>query len=257
MDELNLSTVNAEPEANVEPQNNEAVTEESVQTNNAEVVEPQQTNELQQKTTQSPEENAKYASIRREAEAKARDKVIADMGMEWNGQPITTYDQYVKAKAESDQYQLEQKLRSEYESKGLPEDVVEELVESKKFREQLISEQKAKEQQIQQQKDLQDFITEFPDVKPDDIPAEVWQANAQGIPLKYAYSAHALKLAKEAEAKAKANAENAKGSMGSVTGDGVANETDFISYNAYEKNKTNQSWVNKNFDKIMKSRTKW
>lgn len=253
MDEENLSTVNAAPEVNVEPQN-DVVVEESVQTNNAEVVEPQQTTEPQQK--QSAEENAKYASIRREAEAKARDKTIAEMGMEWNGEPITTYDQYIKAKAESEQYAKEQQIRAEYEAKGVPEELLEELIESKRDRE----ERKAKEakavEQEKQQRDLQEFITAFPDVKPDDIPTEVWQANANGIPLRYAYADHALKLARETETKAKANAENAKGSMGSVSGDG-ATETEFITKEAFEAKKGDRSWVIKNLSKITTSRAKW
>lgn len=215
---------------------------------NGEVATPQK----EEKPAQSAEENAVYAKIRREAEqkayAKAQDELIAKMyGESHNIHTVAEYEAAIR----------EQEIRQQYENKDLPEDVINEIVESKKFRENYDAEQKAKEQQAQKQKDLQDFITAFPDVKPDDIPVEVWQANANGIPLRYAYADHALQLARKADAIAKANAENAKSSTGSVSGDGAAIEPDFISYEAYEKNKNNQSWVNKNFDKIMKSRAKW
>lgn len=65
---------------------------------NEEVAEPQE------KQVQTPEQNAIFAKIRRESEARvreaelrARDNMIAEMGMEWNGQPIRNYDDYQRA----------------------------------------------------------------------------------------------------------------------------------------------------------------
>lgn len=49
---------------------------------------------------QSPEDNAKFAAIRRETEQKAMDKVVSEMGMEWNGKPIKTYAEYQSALTE-------------------------------------------------------------------------------------------------------------------------------------------------------------
>ena len=166
---------------------------------------------------------------------------------------IKTYAEYQEALAKQEQ---EQKL-AELLEQNIPEEYATEMLENRKFREQFEAEQKTKQQQQQQQADMKDFISAFPDVKADEIPAEVWKANANGIPLRYAYAEHALKQTREAEAKAKANAENAKGSMGNVSGDGVANDSDFVTFDSYEKNKSNQSWVNKNFNKIMSSRPKW
>lgn len=207
------------------------------------------------KPVQSAEENAKFAEVRRkaaeEAKIKARDEVIAEMYGASHG--INTYAEYQEVLAKQEQ----EKRLSELLEQNIPEEYAKEMIENRKFREQFESEQKAKQQQAQQQTDLQDFITAFPDVKAEEIPTEVWQSNAKGIPLRYAYAEHALKLARVAEAKIKANAENAKGSMGSVVGDGVANENDFVSYDTYEKNRADKSWINKNFDKIIKSRTKW
>ena len=258
MDELNLSSVNAESAVNVEPQAENTSTEtinETVQTNNAEAVEPQQAQK------QSQEENAKYAQIRRDYESKlkaeterarqeARDEYIASQGYEWNGKQIKTEAEYNQALKEKEIYDT-------YQSQGLPEDVIQKLAKVDQIESRWQAEEKARQQKEQRDADMMDFIKEFPDVKADDIPVEVWQANEKGIPLSYAYAKHALMIAKKAEEIAKANAENAKRSTGSVNGDGVANDSDFISYDAYEKNKSNQSWVNKNFDKIMNSRAKW
>lgn len=214
------------------------------------------TNDSQEETkpVQSAEENARFAEVRRkaaeEARAKAKDELISEM---YGDQGIHTYSEY---QAALEKQQQEQKL-AEMVEKNIPEEYAKEILENRKFREQFETEQKAIQQQKQQQVEYQDFINAFPDAKPDEIPTEVWQINAAGVPLRYAYAEYALKLTREAEAKAKANADNAKGSMGNVSGDGVANDSDFISYDTYDKNRSNQSWVNKNFDRIMKSRAKW
>lgn len=258
--EENLN-LNEGQESVVDSQNNEPV-----QANNVEPAEPQQANE--QKPSQSPEENAKYAQIRREYEGRlraeterakqeARDEYIASQGYEWNGKQI-------KTEAEYNQAVREKQIYDKYQAQGLPEDVIQQLAKvdqlEKNWQESKQAEQQREEterKKAQQHADLQDFIKTFPDVKAEDIPVEVWQANANGVPLRYAYAEHAYRQTMVAEQKARANANNASGSMGSISGDGAANDSDFISYETYEKNRGNQTWVNKNFDKIMKSRDKW
>lgn len=64
------------------------------------------------KPTQTPEQNAQFATIRRESEQRAKDTVIAEMGYEWNGQPITTYAQYQNALNE-------QRLQQEAQTRGI------------------------------------------------------------------------------------------------------------------------------------------
>ena len=61
-------------------------------------------------------------------------------------------------------------------------------------------------------------------------------------------------LRKTVEAK-EANQKNAETSTGSVKGEKPTG--DFISYEAFEKNKADQSWIKKNFSKIVESRAKW
>ena len=79
---------------------------------NEEVADPQE------RQVQTPEQNAIFAKMRREnearvreAEVRARDNMIAEMGMEWNGSPITNYAEYQRAVEEK-------KLMEEAEQRG-------------------------------------------------------------------------------------------------------------------------------------------
>lgn len=102
MDEMNNNVY----EEVVIPQNEENFdTSQEVETmdqsENVEVAESGNNEEVAEtqinKPIQSTEDNARFAKIRREAEQRARDSVISEMGMEWNGQPITNYQQYQQA----------------------------------------------------------------------------------------------------------------------------------------------------------------
>lgn len=88
MEELNTS-VNTQEVAEPVNENIEQNTE-PVEANNAEVAEPQQ----ESKPVQTAEENAKFAAIRRQAEQKAMDKVIAEI---YGSQGIHTYADYQEA----------------------------------------------------------------------------------------------------------------------------------------------------------------
>lgn len=250
MDEQNLN-LNEGHEDVVDSQNGQA--EQSVMTVNADNADVT-TGKQEGKQVQSAEENARFAEVRRkteaEAKAKARDELIAEMYGKTHG--INTYAEYQQALAKQEE---EQRL-SELLNEGISEKFATELIENRKFREQYEAEQRSKQQQAQQQADLQDFISAFPSVKAEEIPTEVWQANAKGVPLRYAYAEHALKLARDAEAKLKANADNAKGSMGSVSTNGNP-ETDYISKETFESKKGDRGWVIKNLSKINSSRAKW
>lgn len=105
MEEIIESTVNAEPAEVVAPINEQSTNNES-----SEVVDTQVDN----KPTQSAEENAKYAAIRREAEqkayAKAQDDMIATMYGKSHGiYTKADYDKAVKA----------QQQKEEAEAKGI------------------------------------------------------------------------------------------------------------------------------------------
>lgn len=84
---------------------------------NEEVAEPQNVEETvdnveENSTTQSPEENSRFAKLRREAESRGMDRVIQEMQLEWNGKPITTYADYRRALRE-------QSLMQEAEKQGI------------------------------------------------------------------------------------------------------------------------------------------
>jgi hypothetical protein len=249
MDEENLNLNEGQEDA-VDSQTEQV--DSTVETVNADNADATTGKQEETKPVQSPEENAKFAEVRRkteaEAKAKARDELIAEMYGKSHG--IHTYAEYQEALAKQEE---EQKL-SEMLKKYIPEEYAKEMIENRKFREQFESEQKAKQQQEQKQADMIDFIKEFPNVKPDDIPVEVWQANERGIPLRYVYAEHAYKQAMKAEEIAKANAENAKSSTGSISGDGVANDGYFTKE---QVSKMTSAEIARNYEKICESTGKW
>lgn len=254
------SQVNAGQEQVVDAQISE-VSEQPVQSVTEEVANPQQ-----EKPVQSKEENAKFAEVRRRAEAEARDKTIADMGMVWNGKPITTYDQYVKAKAEAEEEQRRQSLQD----RGIDPNVVDEYVNSNptvKKAKELLEQQEAQQKKNNEYMEFLEYFRNENDrefnVSTDVIPPEVWELNAKGKSLADAFAYHTNKQLKaklaEYEAKMKAqetNAKNAASSPGSVTGNGKADDG-FISKETFDSNKNDQRWVMKNLSKISESRLKW
>ena len=180
-----------------------------------------------------------------ELKQKARDEWIAEQGYVWNGKPITTEAEYKQALYEK-----------ELQEKGQDPSLIKKLIDehpdvkaARELRQKIETEER-------QRKEFREFVEAYPDVKPEDIPIEVWEQNSRGIPLRYAYADYALKQLKAEQTKAKANAQNAANSTGSVTSNGDTGD-DFISYETFQKNRENQDWVNKNFSKIMKSRAKW
>lgn len=106
MEDENLS-VNTQEVANPVDQ------QVSTQEENSNVQEQQVNNtqvENATQQTQTPEQNAVFAKVRREAEQRAMDKVVAEMEMEWNGKPITTYSQYQAALREKQSIEKAQQM---------------------------------------------------------------------------------------------------------------------------------------------------
>ena len=172
-----------------------------------------------------------YEKAVAKAQQDARDAYIAEQGwVDFNVKPITTEKQYKDALKE-------QELREKY--KELPKEVQDELIESKRDREE--RKDKEKEQQTEQAKqaDQVAFLTWFKeqngrdfDASKDNIPPEVWQDNANGIPLIAAYSKHENATLRERIKKLEQNAGVAqKAPVGSVTAHGsaeVAEEDPFL-----------------------------
>lgn len=241
-----------EPVVNVEPQEtSEPVIENSVAEPVEEVAKPQQ----------SKEENAKYAAIRREAEKKARDQMISEMYGQSHG--IHTYAEYQKA--------LERENRRKTaEERGVDYDVLEELINDDprvKQASELLTAKEREEKTRNEQIEFLEYFKEkngrsFDDSK-DVIPAEVFKYAESGVPLLVAYKAfgETEALRKELEAmKAKLSADetnkkNAESSTGGIN-PAVA-DSDFITKEVFEANKSDQRWVMKNLEKLTKSRPKW
>lgn len=273
MDET-LNAVNAAQEPIVEAQNpTPVVTEPAGESASAEPAIQQEevkTEVKQTKPVQTPEENAKFAELRRKYEAEkvqiereARDKAIADLGyVDIHGNPIKTEAEYKAAMSEKQAYER-------YQNAGLPEDVVSKLakVDLLEQREQeRAAAELTKQRMSKEHAEFLDYFNRLegraysPDI--DKIPPEVFQnAQRDGVPLKYAYAdfkaaeykAKVAEYEKGAQA-AQANAKNAETSTGSVNGGGVQEAV--ISEEEIQNHANDVAWALKNYDKIMSFRKK-
>ncbi len=173
-----------------------------------------------------------------EAAQKARDEWIAEQGYAWKGKPITTEAEYKQALREQE---IEEKLRLQYSS--LPDEIIEEILENRRFREETLAERKTREEaerKAQEEKDLStrrdamydEFLTEFPEYDTEEkwktIPPEVYaeadkwlqSGGREGRRLADALAKHNLRQIQAQDQAAQANQANADSSMGSVKGQG-------------------------------------
>lgn len=245
------SAVNAEPTENVvDSQTEQVETVEAVNADGGEVTNTEQ----EEKPIQTPEENAQFAAQRRaretELKQKAVDEYIAAQGFEWNGKPITTEAEYKQALYEQ-----------ELQEKGQDPDEVKRLIEEHPDVKAARELRESVEQEQRQKAEYADFFQTFKklnkrdfNAETDQIPNEVWEANEKGVPLKYAYLEHYTSQLETAEAKAKANQENAATSTGSVTGQGETGDGE-ISREMFEAKRGDREWLTKNLSKVTNS--KW
>jgi len=158
---------------------------------------------------------------RAEAAQQAKDSVIAEMGMTWNGKPIQTESEYKQALAE-------QKLIEQYKDRDLPPEVIQELLESRRDREERQREKAAKEEESKVQTTWNEFFAYFEEVnerafdpKKDSLPAEVEEAIGKGQTPLSAYMKHHSKELRNQLKIAKQNQANTrKAPVGSVTAGG-------------------------------------
>jgi len=264
MEELN--TVDAVVEEVVTPQVEE-VEAEVVENVESEVV--TDTQEEAEKVVQSPEENAKFAEIRRkyeadkaEAEQKAQDALIAKMYGESHG--ITTVKDYEEAIAKQKEQEA---IAAIQEEKNYSEEDAKDLFEARKIKAEKEAQQAElknaeKQKEVENQQNI-DFLDYFKsengrdyDPKKDVIPSEVWELVKNKTPLKYAYMEYELKQLRLGAKATEKNAENTEVALGSVKSDGAI-DNDYISEALFDSKKSDQRWVMKNLDKISKSRKTW
>ena len=194
-----------------------------------------------------------YDRVKAQSESLMEDrKYIEDLAREYGMDPKTLKEELAKAAKATKMQELT--------SKGIPDDVAEELIESRKFRE----EQKIKETQVQaterQTREAAEFLKEYPDVRATDIPQSVWTDVNNGIPLVHAYARHENSVLKAQMQKVSAvaavqskNAENASVAPGAIGGS--APSPDYISQEAFML--MSDKDIAKNWDKVSASRKRW
>lgn len=70
----------------------------------------------------------------------------------------------------------------------IPDEVAKELLEARRIKAEYAEKQKTEESN----KEFTDFVKDYPNVKAEEIPQEVWETQKQGVPLKYAYQSYLL-----------------------------------------------------------------
>lgn len=109
---------------------------------------------------------------------------------------------------------------------------------------------------------MAEFLDAYPDVKPEDVPVEVWVEVNKGRNLLEAYVRYENKRLKEEMAKfqqqqqvQQANEKNAASSTGSAKSSGATGG--YISREQFEANKHDINWVRKNLSILEESRKHW
>lgn len=160
----------------------------------------------------------------------------------------TRLEQYAQEKADSlgisvdeymdrvEKYEEQQKRQQELDElnelvdAGAPESLAKELIAGREQRRQLQkelaeirAEREASKKEAEKDKEYQDFITQFPDVKPDDIPKEVFE-EAEKTTLTNAYMKWKLKDLENQLSVVEKNEKNSKSAIGRTTDNGTVKE---------------------------------
>lgn len=212
--------------------------------NNVEVAEPQQTEQEPQDTSENPSEvaepkpvqdaetNAQYAEMRRKQELdEYRSKAESYQQNLDRVARLTGYESHDAMLKALDQFEKEQE-RQDLIQRGLDPDALEDVVNKRiESHPDIQYAREMKQQQEEQQRfqeEANELFSEFPDLKPEQIPAEVWQLKEQrGLSLLDSYlrvNYKNLGQQKEQEAIQKLQ-QNAVSSPGSLGGGDVRHNT--------------------------------
>lgn len=130
---------------------------------------------------------------------------------------------------QQEQAKIEQQVQNMIE-KGIDEETARNVAETRAYMEQLKNEkaefakEKAElEAQKNKDKEYEEFLKEYPEVKADEIPAEVFE-NAKTIGLRSAYAQYENKILKEKIKNMELNSKNASTSVVTATSDGSPTE---------------------------------
>lgn len=177
-----------------------------------------------------------YEKAVERAKQEGIDAYIASQGFEWNGVPITTKTEYDQAIREQ---QWLQQIEEKYQNQEVPEEIVHELLESRRFREEAKAEREAKVAKEQKDAEYMDFFSTYRELVgkdfvtgQDTIPQEVWLASEAGKPLKYAFMEHHMKeLQSKVQVLQQNQTNQQKAPVRSVSahgGDSAESEDDFL-----------------------------
>jgi hypothetical protein len=249
----NLNEVNASQEPVVAVQAEEVQPEAVVNDVQAEVVE--------QPKTQTAEENTAFKQMRLKTETlEAKLKKVEEIarlanivGEDGNGDIDKYYD------AAKELYTTNQ--ISELESRGYTSEDAQELIDAR-IRLKEADEIRAKYQKEQSEKaEFEEFVAYFEKAngrkmnESDVIPKEVWELNAKGTPLKYAYLEIESERVAQQAIKARKDAELAKASPGTVKGIGSTGTGALFTKEEVLAMTTAE--VNANYQKVIDSRKSW
>ena len=139
------------------------------------------------------------------------------------GMSIDEYMDQVENYEKEQEKERQQAKLEEMISNGVPEDVAKEVIATSQLRKelqaeknQLEKEKKAKEDKELKDKEYEEFIKEFPDVKAEDIPKDVF-LNAENSSLREAYMKYQLEEQRKQIEILKKNNSNSSSSVGSTT----------------------------------------
>jgi len=206
-----------------------------------------------EKAVELAQKGMNYEKAVERAKQEARDAYIAEQGYEWNGRQITTETEYRQALRE-------QEMIEQYQQKDIPEEVIQELIENKKFRETYETQQRQSQEQIQKEQDYRTFLESYPTVRAEEIPQSVWEDVAKGKTLTDSYIKYENQMLKEKlnryekiETIESRNQENAKSSIGAVQSSGTIP----IAFTREQVAKMSTQEVNQNWKAIQESMKKW
>jgi len=237
MDEINES-VTTQDVAETAPieQTNES-TEQTVNADNEDVTTSQVDNE---KVPQTDEENSKFASFRREQEAKTQQGIDAHYdklyGASNDVHSQADYDRAIEAQEQSEQAEAQ---AQQYKEAGLNPDLINELINNNPTVKQAQSIISKQQNDSKIESEVNELFAAFPDAKDSKIPDDVFMESiTKGIPLVYAYSMYANKnSATMAEQKTlRGLQQNAAASPGALNGD-QAEKSDYSNMPTADFNK--------------------
>ncbi|MFC0235497.1 hypothetical protein [Fictibacillus phosphorivorans] len=241
-----------------QPQSEEVLQEQEPVSEELDTLEPDQTEELEQPQLTPEQLKFKVKYNHEEQELGYEEAVpLIQKGMNYDKlqERIQQFESdprlaFIEELAQENNMSTEEFINTVKESRqqreldeliqqNIPEEYAKEMLESRKFREQQKAEQRAKEDEAKKNAEFVEFFDYFKqsqgkDFDPDNdqIPQEVWELNAQGVPMKYAYMEHHNKQLQSKLSSFKQNEVNAKRApVGSLTTHGsteVASEDDFL-----------------------------